>query len=145
LDHRNKKLKIKEHGQKPKLIHGNSKRESAEVPRQQKVEAIEGGTIRTQLQKQSSQIGMKEPKVETSLAETIAIGESSSALVLKSQEYHTFETPLAVMCPKVLQPSHHNGKSIFKELLHICFIRSALEHPTFRLFRLWSLGSHRWH
>ncbi|PAN07098.1 hypothetical protein PAHAL_1G310700 [Panicum hallii] len=124
LDHRNKKLKIKEHGQKPKLIHGNSKRESAEVPRQQKVEAIEGGTIRTQLQKQSSQIGMKEPKVETSLAETIAIGESSSALVLKSQEYHTFETPLAVMCPKVLQPSHHNGR---EDAHLICGVQRAAD------------------
>lgn len=92
-------------------IHGSSKRELAEVPHQQKAEAIEGKTIGTQSQKQSSQILMKKPKVEKSLAET-TIGESSSASVLKS---HTFEIPLAVMCPKVLEPSRHNGKSIFKE------------------------------
>ncbi|RCV07355.1 hypothetical protein SETIT_1G237500v2 [Setaria italica] len=110
LDHRNKKLKIKEHGQKPKpSIDGSSKRESAEIPRQLKAEAIEGKIIGTQLQKQSSQIVMKEPKVEMSIAETTTIGESSSAFVLKSQEYHTFETPLPVMCPKVLEPSRHNG------------------------------------
>ena len=82
------------------------------MPRQKKAEAIQGETIRTQLQKRSSQIAMKEPKVETGLAETITVGESSSC-VLKSQEYLTFETPLAVICPEVLQPSSHNGKSTF--------------------------------
>ena len=106
-DHHNKKIKIREHGQKPKLIHGNGERESTEVPRQQKAEAT-----KTQLQKQSSQIVMKEPKVEMGLAGTITVGESSS-YVLKSQEYLTSETPLAVMYPKVLQPSSHNGKSTF--------------------------------
>ena len=106
-DHHNKKLKIREHNQKPKLINGNGERESAEVPRQQKAEAT-----KTQLQKQSSQIVMKEPKVEMGLAGTITVGESSS-YVLKSQEYLTSETPLAVMYPKVLQPSSHNGKSTF--------------------------------
>ena len=119
------------------------------MPRQKKAEAIQGETIRTQLQKRSSQIAMKEPKVETGLAETITVGESSS-YVLKSQEYLTSETPLAVMYPKVLQPSSHNGKSIFKGLLslsHIYFVTIALEHPIFRIqcFLLWSLDSHRLH
>ncbi|CAN6232493.1 unnamed protein product [Urochloa humidicola] len=103
--HCNKKLRIKEQGQKPKSsIHGSSKRELAEVPHKQKAEAIESKTIGTKLQKQSSQIVMKEPKVERT-----TIGESSSALVLKNQDNHTFETPLAVMCPTVLGRSRHNG------------------------------------
>lgn len=84
------------------------------MPHPQKAEAIEGKTIGTQLKKQSSQIVMKEPKKERSLAETTTVGESSSAFVLTSQEYHTFETPLAVMCPKVLELSRRNGKSSFK-------------------------------
>ena len=114
------------------------------MPRQQKAEAT-----KTQLQKQSSQIVMKEPKVEMGLAGTITVGESSSC-VLKSQEYLTFETPLAVICPEVLQPRSHNGKSIFKGLLslsHIYFVTIALEHPIFRIqcFLLWSLDSHRLH
>ncbi|CAL5020855.1 unnamed protein product [Urochloa decumbens] len=103
-DHCNKKLRIKERGQKPKSsINGSSKRELAEVPHQQKTEAIEGKTIGTQLKKQSSHV-MKEPKVERT-----TIGESSSALVLKNQDNHTFETPLAVMCPTVLGHSRHDG------------------------------------
>nr|CAB3450392.1 unnamed protein product [Digitaria exilis] len=109
-DHCNKKLRIKEISQKPKpSIHGSSKREPGEVPRPQKAEAIEGKIIGTQLKKQGSQIVMKEPKKESSFADTTTIGESSSASVLKSQEFHTFETPLAVMCPSVLEPSCHNG------------------------------------
>ncbi|OEL28761.1 Histone-lysine N-methyltransferase SUVR4, partial [Dichanthelium oligosanthes] len=115
-DHCNKKLKIKEPS-----CHGSGKRESAEMQRQPKAEANEGKTIGTQLQKGSSQIVIKEPKVEASLAETTTIGENSSALVLKSQEYHTFETPLAVMRPKVLGLSHRNGHEdahLISDVLH---------------------------
>ncbi|XP_062221072.1 probable inactive histone-lysine N-methyltransferase SUVR2 [Phragmites australis] len=109
-DHCSKKFKIKERDQKPKSnVHGNEKRESAEVPRQQEAKALEGKAIGTKLRKPSSQKFSKEPKMETSLAEVTTIGEISYALLLESQDNRDFETPLAVMCPQVLEPSRHRG------------------------------------
>jgi hypothetical protein len=89
-----KKLKTKEHGQKPKSsMHGSVKTELAEVPHQQEADSLEGRTTGDQLQ--------------MGRAETTRIGENSSIL-LGSQDPCTSETPasLTVMCPKV---SRHNG------------------------------------
>ena len=89
-------------------MHGSVKRELAEVPRQQEAESLEGRTTANQLLESSQTIISKEQKMKISLAETTRIGENGSTL-LESQDPSTFETPLAVMCPEVLEPSCHNG------------------------------------
>ncbi|KAK3158479.1 hypothetical protein QOZ80_2AG0137770 [Eleusine coracana subsp. coracana] len=108
-DHCNKKLKMKERGQKPKSsFHSNGKREPAEVPCQQGEEDPNKKAIITQLQKPSTQVFLKEPKTETDLC------ESSSALPLGSQDKYSYETPLAVMCPQIPGLIPHRASQKFK-------------------------------
>ncbi|KXG30647.1 histone-lysine N-methyltransferase SUVR4 [Sorghum bicolor] len=127
-DHHRKKLKTKEHGRKAKsCTHGSVKRELAEVPRQQEAESLEGRTNANQLLESSPTIISKEQKMKISRAETTRIGENGSTL-LESQDPCTFETPLAVICPEVLEPSCHNGH----QDAHMI---SGVKHPTDKKFK----------
>lgn len=115
-DHCNKKLKIKQQCQKPtSKIHANDKRESAEAPLQQEAgtlspqAVLEGEVTGNQLQLPSAQLLIKEPNMQINAVEDTTIGENSSALLLRGQGLQTFETPLAVICPQVLDSSPHSG------------------------------------
>lgn len=106
-------------------MHSSVKGESAEVPRQQEAKSLEGRTIDDQLQESSQTISSnKEPKMRTERAVTL----------LESQDPCTFETPLIVICPEVLDSSqsHHNGNVSLQDYFHICFINWAPEYPIFR-------------
>ncbi|TVU29184.1 hypothetical protein EJB05_20741, partial [Eragrostis curvula] len=114
----NKKQKVKERGKSNFYSNGN--RELSEVPRQQGAEALDGKAIRTQSQKSSSRTFLKEPKMETDLGDDTKIG---SALPLKSQGNHNYETPPAVMSPHVLEPGRPKGR----ENVHVT---SGVQHLT---------------
>jgi hypothetical protein len=90
-DHCNKKLKLKERGQKAiSSSHSNGNEEPVEVPRQPGEEALNRKSIKAQLPR---------PKTET----------HCSSLPPESQDKHSYEISLAVTCPQILGPITHRG------------------------------------
>jgi hypothetical protein len=106
---------VKERGQKPKSnFHSNGNREPAEVLCQQGEEALNRKANRSQLPRPSTQYFLKEPPTETSLGEATTMRGNSSALPLKSQDKHSYETPLAIIRPQALGPIPDRGN------VHLC-------------------------